>query len=515
MGEPTFGELRRLRDQRGLSLKKFAHLVHYDPGYLSKIENGLKPPTTTLADRCDAELDAGGALSALVPVPPARKARAPSYEIRIPVVVEGRPMLLPVNSNVQLSGTADRIHGRVTPTDLCDTLSRVLPGSSAAMIVSDGGTTWQWELPGGRTFGGSALPAYLGEASWSTQQGAVIANRQLRSLSEFVRSAPRGVIIAGTPSESGASPVLLDAVAARKQIRNRVVEIPQAFQADDLTLGILWALSNLDEALLNDDANLAQARQCLRGPELDNAAIPGDLLTELSGISCLWLGSDSCARFIISSTRDFPTQPAFWTREQRGEDASTWLFFRHKLDYLLATSQRFTEASASAGRTFCVPEHAVLDSLPSERVLLLLAAALMESLGIRTQFCSDTALSQVDGFVLAPGSEAVIANWVRTDGYWHVDRTRSVSRVRAFGDVIGHARAHGLCAAVSPAVRLASLADYLGIDWTWLTSRCRALAEYSCRDFARPRSRLLSTDGIDVACRYVASLHDEPASTSG
>jgi transcriptional regulator with XRE-family HTH domain len=49
-GEPTFGdEPRRLREQRGLSLKKFASLVLYDPGYLSKIENGLKPPTATLA----------------------------------------------------------------------------------------------------------------------------------------------------------------------------------------------------------------------------------------------------------------------------------------------------------------------------------------------------------------------------------------------------------------------------------------------------------------------------------
>ncbi|MGH3927564.1 MAG: hypothetical protein ACRDTT_32675, partial [Pseudonocardiaceae bacterium] len=60
-----------------------------------------------------------------------------------------------------------------------------------------------------------------------------------------------------------------------------------------------------------------------------------------------------------------------------------------------------------------------------------------------------------------------------------------------------------------------TLADYLGIDWMWLTSRCRALAAYSCRNFARPRSRLLSTDGIDAACRYVASLHCEPTSVGG
>jgi len=66
MTQQSFGgELRRLREQRGLSLNKFATLVHYDPGYLSKVENGRKPPSALLAARCDAELDAGGALSAL------------------------------------------------------------------------------------------------------------------------------------------------------------------------------------------------------------------------------------------------------------------------------------------------------------------------------------------------------------------------------------------------------------------------------------------------------------------
>lgn len=78
MGQLTFGsELRRLREQRGLSLKKFAKLVHYDPGYLSKIENRLKPPTGTLAAKCDAELQADGALLALVTAAQTRAATHP------------------------------------------------------------------------------------------------------------------------------------------------------------------------------------------------------------------------------------------------------------------------------------------------------------------------------------------------------------------------------------------------------------------------------------------------------
>ncbi|MGB6162499.1 MAG: helix-turn-helix transcriptional regulator [Pseudonocardiaceae bacterium] len=514
MERPNFGgELRRLRQQRSLSLKKFAQLVHYDPGYLSKIENGSKPPTATFAARCDAALGTGGSLSALVAAPLDRKPPRIAHEIKMPVVIDGRPVLLPIRTNGKLNLTVGTDENHGAEADLAQALSHDLPGSSAVMVINSAGMAWQWELPGDRAFSGATLPAHLAEASWSTHHTAVIADQRLRPLRGFISSAPRGVIMASIPGESISSHVLLDVVAARKQTPSRTVTIPQAFKTDDLTLGILWALSNLDEALLNDDGTLAQARQRVRSPaELEYSAIPSNELAELSAVSQMWLGSESCARFIISNTRDFSNQPVFWTREQRGEEASAWLFFQHKLDYLRATSRRFTDTSEFASRTFCVPEHAVLDSPPSERVLLLLSAALMESLGIRTQFCSDPALSQMDGFALAPGSEAVIGNWVRMDGRWHVDKTRSASVIQTFGDVIRHAGAHGLSDAANPAARLAALANYLGISWAWLTSRCSALADYTCRDFAQPRSRLLSTDGVDAACRYVASLRHEPTS---
>ncbi|MGW1764014.1 nSTAND1 domain-containing NTPase [Streptomyces sp. NPDC002073] len=62
--------LRRLRTERGLSLSALARLVHYSKGYLSKIENGAKPPTADLARSCDAALRAAGALAGLVPEVP-------------------------------------------------------------------------------------------------------------------------------------------------------------------------------------------------------------------------------------------------------------------------------------------------------------------------------------------------------------------------------------------------------------------------------------------------------------
>jgi len=63
---PFGRELRRLREQRGLSLQKFADFVNYSRGYIGKVETGDKPPTPELAHRCDEVLEARGKLIALV-----------------------------------------------------------------------------------------------------------------------------------------------------------------------------------------------------------------------------------------------------------------------------------------------------------------------------------------------------------------------------------------------------------------------------------------------------------------
>ncbi|GHD93012.1 nSTAND1 domain-containing NTPase [Streptomyces naganishii] len=55
-------QLRRLRQQRGLSLAELARRTHYSKGYLSKIETGAKRATADVARRCDEVLDAGGEL---------------------------------------------------------------------------------------------------------------------------------------------------------------------------------------------------------------------------------------------------------------------------------------------------------------------------------------------------------------------------------------------------------------------------------------------------------------------
>lgn len=63
--DSSFGpRLRRLREDAGLSLRQLATRLHYDPGYLSKIENGLKRPSVELARACDQVLATSGVLTA-------------------------------------------------------------------------------------------------------------------------------------------------------------------------------------------------------------------------------------------------------------------------------------------------------------------------------------------------------------------------------------------------------------------------------------------------------------------
>ncbi|WP_116202816.1 ATP-binding protein [Amycolatopsis circi] len=77
-GPATFGaELRRLRRATGLSLAELADRVHYSKGYLSKVETGLTRPNTALAALCEAELNAAGALTALLPREPVRRRTRP------------------------------------------------------------------------------------------------------------------------------------------------------------------------------------------------------------------------------------------------------------------------------------------------------------------------------------------------------------------------------------------------------------------------------------------------------
>jgi len=325
----------------------------------------------------------------------------------------------------------------------------------------------------------------------------------------FLHRPRRGLVIAAASTSEQVRLFGMDTRQVRRRLAvtstgSRLV-MPHAYLIDEVTLGILWAVANLDEALLNDDALLAGCRQELSYFDaLSRSAGSKDIAADLTAVSAMWLGSEFCARHILRNLDTTSQPPVFWTREQRGEEASTWLLFTHKFDYLRILADRYPSGMA---RTFCVPAEAVARSPMAERTLLLLAAALMESFGIRIQVTPEPEYAAMDGFALDPAHRAIVANWVGAEGMWHVDVTASRPILREYSDAFAHAGAHSAAAGNTPPTRLRELAEYLGISWTATARRCAQLAEYGLSGLAAPRSRLLSLDGLERACRFLGSLH--------
>ena len=76
----------------------------------------------------------------------------------------------------------------------------------------------------------------------------------------------------------------------------------------------------------------------------------------------------------------------------------------------------------------------------------------------------------------------------------------------AYRDLDGYLAAESLIAQPTSARRLEALASYLNVPWPWFRRRCEELALAGVDDIAHPRSRLLSTRGLNTAVRYVAYI---------
>jgi len=335
--------------------------------------------------------------------------------------------------------------------------------------------------------------------------------------------APRhGMLLGADERGSRTAPRLLalDLRGVRLEISRAddipsAVAVPQACELDDLGYAIVWAIAGLDDALLADDYALDERHRQLRDYEqMPESAVGSQAAAGLTSAARMWLGSSFCAGHILRNLSEPAASPVFWTREQTGEEACTWLMFRHKLDYLTRISALYGRADRPLVRGFCLPEQAT-GALPRwERVLLWLAVALMESLGIWVKICADPGYAGTDGFVLVPGDRAVIATWIRAEGIWYAGQTTRAPDLRNFSDVAGYIATHSVIDEATPAGRLRLLADYLALDWAWLTRRCAGLGRIGCARLIQPHSRLLSTQGVDAALRFAGrSAAMQPAGT--
>ncbi|MGW2690137.1 hypothetical protein ACWC6I_44215 [Streptomyces sp. NPDC001414] len=385
---------------------------------------------------------------------------------------------------------------------------------TSSSLLPAGGPAGIWEIFGRQHMDGTSAAVHLLPVIRRGEEARVHGLEQdgLRDLERFLRPARRGFLVGVEEGRDDVDVYVRDAAAARRPALAGApaagpISIPSAYLLDDLSYGILWALTQLDDGLLADDQALDVEQDLLDTYLSLPRSAPSQLLVNLSTVGSSWMGSAFCARHIQQELVDAREVPIFWTREQTGEEAACWLFFRHKLEYLRAL-ERFHGATAQTVRVFCLPESEVARSEKYERVLLLLAIALMERCGIRVRVVPKTEYSEMDGVALVPGQRAVVANWVRAPGgaLWAADSTSSRGELRSYADVFTDAQGADVLVGEDPAGRLRSLADYLGLDWNWLTARCHALGEYGVAGMVRPRSRLLTVEALDETLLFLGEL---------
>jgi transcriptional regulator with XRE-family HTH domain len=543
--------IRELRNARGLSMRELAAKTFVSHAKVQRWENGDRPPKDRgEAELIDRVLGAGGLLVELwqeigrgvsEPVHVSESsvhvsdtsfdlataiswaASSDGEGIFVPqrlddgtvvLVALDRRTLLRAGVGIGAAAVAGlsapaaaSVNATQDPFGFAGRVTETWPGLRLSRPVPDFGVDWQALLPGGRSMLGSQLSLQVHPAR--VEAGRVIVSvPDQRRTEEFLNRPNRSLLVGAVASVGAPQFYVLDGRKARGRLTRNgsayEVTAPTAYELDDFTQGILWAVANYDDALQADDQALAETRSDLRAYErLSASAVSREAAPGLNPVAHMWLGSDFCARHILRALPDLPEVPAFWTREQRGEEASAWLIFDHKYPYLRETTKALGSTST---RAFCIPENVVRSSPRHERILLFLAMALMEAMGIHTQVTSDASYEAVEGFVVAPDKEAVIANWVGGEGMWHVDVTARSSVVREFTNAAQDVGAHSVTAATTPAERLRALAQYLDLPWSWLIQRSAQLAKVGSSGLIQSRSRLVSPDGIDTACRYVGSL---------
>jgi transcriptional regulator with XRE-family HTH domain len=541
-------ELRHWRELRRLSQDQLGGAVHVSGDLIGKVEKATRWPPLGLAEACDVALGTKGALERLWPLVDAQRTTqgqpahdidvdnaandadnpsvaipwpAPTWKMTFQVDEEGN-VWAQVDRRTLLIGSAAALVGRGSltsrsfgaagehdPFGFARFAGERWPALRLCRPAPDYGIDWTMLIPGGRATTGSELAVQVHAAHSRSTGGLNVRINDAQRTDEFISRPGRAVLVAADAAGEAQRFYLLDAsnLRGRSSAAGRApldVTVPEAYELDDLTYGIIWTAASLDDALGADDRLLEEVRSDLTMYEQWSAsAVSREVATGLSPVSHMWLGSDFCARHILRTLPDLPERPTFWTREQRGEEASTWLLCDHKHRYLHQTAQLL---GRGAVRAFCVPEHAVAPSARYERILLFLAMALMEFLGIHVQVTTEPDYGSVEGFVLAPGRQAIIANWVRGDGMWHVDVTSHTRLVHRFTDIAGYVATHSIIEGPNSVGRLQALASYLGLDWAWLTRRCADLSQHGTAALISTRSRLVSSAGVDAACAFVGSL---------
>jgi transcriptional regulator with XRE-family HTH domain len=500
-------QLAALRQAAGYSQQAFAPLTGYTRSTLGNVETGRQNVPRQFWERCRDKLGAPELIAgyeqvkAIAEVGKRTAAACAEADRRARIATwhsSQEPLLSPLDA------------GGVTRT--------LMPGVQQSPALPGCDVDWYLTFPSGRLLDNGAHVAVQVHQVSASRDGTLFLPSRDPRLSQIAGTTQRAMIFgidqqADAPKLHAVDVRYIRSELGRAIRRQSPISMPREYEIDDLSYAIIWAVTLLDDALLADDQALDERRRWLNGcGEQSQSGVGRESAADLTTAARLWPGSAFCSRHILRNLRLSGGMPVFWTQEQTGEEACMWLLFRHKLDYLRRISDAYNAASTPLSRGFCIPQTLTLASPRWERVLFFLAAALMESLGIRVLICAEPDYAEAEGFVLLPGSQAIIVTWIHADGIWQAGLASQSTTVRRLAEVSGHAAAHSVVDDPEPRRRLQALAEYLALDWPWLSNRCLALGRKGCGGLIRPRSRLLSTEGVDAALRFTGDLtRNEPA----
>ena len=367
------------------------------------------------------------------------------------------------------------------------------------------GTGGVWHLDGLRILDGTSVAVQMYEAE---PQGdtVVIGPDDREHLRYFTQARRRALLIAALGARGADDLYVIDALHARRHLLMPVdrLPIPVAYRLDELVYALLWAALNVDDSLLADDQALHTEQQHLEAHLAQpRSAAARAAYPDLTDVGAAWLGSHVCASYLRRHLEATDAAPWLWSRVQYGGQAAGWLLFTERHQVLQLMQERSASAEGAAGCVFSVPESAVKNSEPYERLLLLLTMALMESYGLTVRLCTKQAYSNATEFVLAPQQLAVVADWLSPEAVWHVDSTTSRSETSSLAHALDHARSHSIVSARTPHERLRQAADYLECDWGWLTNRCRELSAYGIGGLLHLRSHLIQPSAIERSLSFL------------
>jgi hypothetical protein len=200
--------------------------------------------------------------------------------------------------------------------------------STSCLLLPAAASGGTWELTCRQSLDGTSASVHLLPVARHGKEAGLRApgEEELQALAQFLRPAHGGFLVGVKDLDSNLHFYFHDAAPARRSMRSASsgtgMSIPAAYLLDDLTYGLLWALTQLDDGLLADDQALDAGHRLLSTYLVLPRSAPGRLFVDLTSVGTSWVGAAFCPQHIQQQLSDASELLAFWTREQQDHLAS-------------------------------------------------------------------------------------------------------------------------------------------------------------------------------------------------